>query len=192
MSKFTNIIGLMSGTSLDGLDICAVRFEEKQLQKFEITHCKTVPYNEQLRNKLKNSIYLSNEEISNLSIAFGVIFGNATNNFIKEYNLKNIDIISSHGLAQKTIYKKNWRSNKIKSPKGVFETVSIHWIDMISYVFGIKNISRADLVNLSKNGSAYDTSNIKLIDGKILNEQEAKITEIESQINNKKQLLLAQ
>ena len=45
MSKFTNIIGLMSGTSLDGLDICAVRFEEKQLQKFEITNCKTVPYN---------------------------------------------------------------------------------------------------------------------------------------------------
>ena len=97
MSKFTNIIGLMSGTSLDGLDICSVRFEEKQLQKFEIINCKTVPYNDQLRNKLKNSIYLSNEEISNLSIELGVIFGNATNNFIKEYNLKNIDIISSHG-----------------------------------------------------------------------------------------------
>jgi len=35
------------------------------------------------------------------------------------------------------------------------------------------------------------TSNIKLIDVKILNEQEAKITEIESQINNNNQLLLA-
>ncbi len=35
------------------------------------------------------------------------------------------------------------------------------------------------------------TSNIKLIDGKILNEQESKITEIESQINNNNQLLLA-
>ena len=103
MSKFTNIIGLMSGTSLDGLDICAVRFEEKQLQKFEITHCKTVPYNEQLRNKLKNSIYLSNEEISNLSIELGVIFGNATNNFIKEYNLKNIFNIDSDNILLKNI-----------------------------------------------------------------------------------------
>ena len=58
MSKFTNIIGLMSGTSLDGLDICAVRFEKKQLQKFEIINCKTISYNEQLKNKLKNSILL--------------------------------------------------------------------------------------------------------------------------------------
>ncbi len=84
-------------------------------------------------------------------------------NKFKLGKLVHSNIISSHGLAQKTIYKKNWRSNKIKSPKGVFETVSIHWIDMISYIFGIKNISRADLFNLSKNGSAYDTSNIKLI-----------------------------
>ena len=39
---------------------------------------------------------MSNEEISNLSIELGVILGH-TNNFVKEHNLKNIDIISSHG-----------------------------------------------------------------------------------------------
>lgn len=84
-------------------------------------------------------------------------------NKFKLGQLVHANIISSHGLAQKKIYPNNWRSNKNKSPKGVFETVSIHWIDMINYLFGIKNISQADLFNLSKKGSAYDTSNIRLI-----------------------------
>ena len=35
------------------------------------------------------------------------------------------NMISSKGLAIKTEYKNNWRSNIKKSKKGVFETVSI-------------------------------------------------------------------
>ena len=47
------------------------------------------------------------------------------------------NIIVSHGLALKKEYKKSWRSNKKKCPKGVFEIVSIHWIDLINYHFKI-------------------------------------------------------
>ena len=35
-------IGLMSGTSLDGLDVCYVKFEKKQHWNFEILHAETV------------------------------------------------------------------------------------------------------------------------------------------------------
>ena len=42
-------------------------------------------------------------------------------------------------------------SNKKLSPKGVFETVSIHALDLILYNFGIKRILFQNLSNTSSN-----------------------------------------
>ena len=40
----TNIIGLMSGTSLDGLDLVYVAFDKKSYKTFKILHSETIPY----------------------------------------------------------------------------------------------------------------------------------------------------
>jgi predicted dehydrogenase len=73
----------------------------------------------------------------------------------------------SHGLAQKNIYKNNWRSNIKKCPKGVYEIVSIHYIDLINYLFNVSKIEKPKLINLSKIGNGYDTS---LVEIKLKNE----------------------
>jgi predicted dehydrogenase len=78
-------------------------------------------------------------------------------------NLVYANLISSHGLAQLSKYKVNWRSKIKENPKGVLETVSIHGIDLINYIFGIKKIYSPYLVNLSKSGSSYDTAFSKII-----------------------------
>tara|TARA_Y100000591_G_scaffold19757_1_gene14626 strand:- start:1514 stop:2434 length:921 start_codon:yes stop_codon:yes gene_type:complete len=72
------------------------------------------------------------------------------------------NIINGHGLAKKKDYSKSWRSKKTKCPKGVFEIVSIHWIDLINFHFGIKKINRPKLLNSSKVGSSFDTSVVEL------------------------------
>ena len=72
------------------------------------------------------------------------------------------NMISSKGLATKNDYKNNWRSNIKKSKKGVFETVSIHDIDLINYYFKVKKIYKANLKNLSKVGDSFDTSLTKI------------------------------
>ena len=87
----------------------------------------------------------------------------------KKFNLGKLvyaNIISSHALAQKQIYKFNWRSKRKYSPMGVFEIVSIHYIDMINYIFEVLKIEKPKLLNLSKVGNSYDTSlvELKLID----------------------------
>ena len=81
------------------------------------------------------------------------------------------NISSSHGLAQKNDYKNSWRSSIIKSPKGVYEIVSIHFIDLINYLFNVSKIDKPDLVNSSNIGNSYDTSlvKIKLKDGALVN-----------------------
>lgn len=73
------------------------------------------------------------------------------------------DFILGHGLASKKEYAKSWRANKKLCPKGVFEIVSIHLIDLINFHFKIKKIEKPTLINLSKKGNSYDTSHIKLV-----------------------------
>ena len=49
-----NTIGLMSGTSLDGLDIVHVIFKQSKTWEFEIINAKTYSYSEKWVEKLNN------------------------------------------------------------------------------------------------------------------------------------------
>ena len=90
-------IGLMSGTSLDGLDICFAKFEKQNAWDFEIIKAETIPYPKALENQLKNSIYLSPEELLELNSEYGFYLGKAVKNFIEKHQLQHIDLIASHG-----------------------------------------------------------------------------------------------
>lgn len=50
--------------------------------------------------------------------------------------LRHCSIISGHGLGYKGIYKNSWRNDKEKAKNGIFETVSIHYLDMFIDEFG--------------------------------------------------------
>jgi hypothetical protein len=82
-----------------------------------------------------------------------------------KYNLGKLiyfNIISGHGLAlKKTVYKKNWRSNKKFCAKGVFEMAAIHWIDLINYIFEKVSFTKPNLYNISKIGNSFDNSVVK-------------------------------
>ena len=73
------------------------------------------------------------------------------------------NLITSHGLALKEEYKNNWRSNLKKSPKGVYEVISIHWIDLINFHFNINIIKKPKLLNHSGIGNSFDTSLVEII-----------------------------
>lgn len=96
--KTYTAIGLMSGTSLDGLDICHCSFTQKQEGwAFEILHAETIPYNEISEARLRNSMKISAEELMHLNAEYGIFIGETVKNFIAENNIKNLDVISSHG-----------------------------------------------------------------------------------------------
>ncbi|WP_313093729.1 anhydro-N-acetylmuramic acid kinase [Chryseobacterium flavum] len=93
----TLAIGLMSGTSLDGLDICLAEFEKQDKWTFQILKTETLPYSETWESKLKNSIYLSTEEILELHSEYGFYLGRQVREFIRKHQLENIDLVASHG-----------------------------------------------------------------------------------------------
>lgn len=93
----TLAIGLMSGTSLDGLDICLAEFEKKDKWHFQILKAETLPYSTEWENKLRNSIHLSVTDLLELHSDYGFYLGQKTKEFIEKHQLENIDLIASHG-----------------------------------------------------------------------------------------------
>lgn len=90
-------IGLMSGTSLDGLDICYAQFTFSGKWNFDILQAETISYSESWYHQLKNANQLSAEELLELDKEYGFFLGQKTKEFIEKYQLENIDLIASHG-----------------------------------------------------------------------------------------------
>ena len=97
MTNSINIIGLMSGTSVDGLDICYVSFDNHDPSKYEIIDCDTIDYDDNLKTKLKNIIKLDNDQIKQIDKEFGEFIGLSVLEFIKKNKSYDVDLISSHG-----------------------------------------------------------------------------------------------
>lgn len=96
MSNIFKIIGIMSGTSLDGIDIAHCTFKESRDWTYKIDKAITVQYPKKLKNKLKSSIELSGYDLIKLDHSLGEFIGLEINKFIK-YNNLNPELISSHG-----------------------------------------------------------------------------------------------
>ncbi|WP_312508323.1 anhydro-N-acetylmuramic acid kinase [Chryseobacterium culicis] len=90
-------IGLMSGTSLDGLDICLAEFEKHDHWTFQILKAETLPYSEEWEKKLRDSIHLSAEDLLALNSDYGFYLGRQVRAFINQHQLENIHLIASHG-----------------------------------------------------------------------------------------------
>ena len=93
------VIGLMSGTSLDGLDIICVRFNNRNTWKYQIEYCTTYTYSDKWMKKLKTAPQLNVEQIKLLDLEYGILLGEMINHFIQENNIlkTELDLISSHG-----------------------------------------------------------------------------------------------
>ena len=90
-------IGLMSGTSLDGLDICYAKFQNITNWEFEILKTETIPYSPEWKNRLQNAILLSTEDLLALDKEYGFYLGEKTQEFISKNNITDLDFIASHG-----------------------------------------------------------------------------------------------
>ena len=87
-------LGLMSGTSADGLTVCAV-----QIRPFKVVHFKNYPYPKKLQNRLLNAYQLKAGALSELNYELGALYAKLTARFLKEFHLSASDIcvIGSHG-----------------------------------------------------------------------------------------------
>lgn len=91
-------IGVMSGTSVDGVDLAHILLKKKDaIWSFEIFECETVPYDSVWTSKLKEAVAYSEVELRQLNTEYTQLLGTIIADFIKKYQLKNLDAICSHG-----------------------------------------------------------------------------------------------
>jgi anhydro-N-acetylmuramic acid kinase len=94
--KKYKVIGLMSGTSLDGLDIAYCSFEKNRSWTYTIIKAETLPYTSKWKAKLTASYKKKPGEISDINFEFGKFIGKEVVKFIKANKIFP-DLISSHG-----------------------------------------------------------------------------------------------
>lgn len=93
------VIGLMSGSSLDGLDIAFVEFHEQAgAWSYEIKATECYAYSAEWVEKLKKATSLNAADYQLLHTAYGHYTGQLVNAFIEEYGLHyQVQLIASHG-----------------------------------------------------------------------------------------------
>lgn len=98
--KERRIIGLMSGTSLDGLDMACVQFSGNHNDIcFSLIAGETVPLPLDIKKKLIHIELQTPRAIFQLNSQLALFFAESVNDFISKHNLKKseIDAIASHG-----------------------------------------------------------------------------------------------
>ncbi|MBK7872107.1 MAG: anhydro-N-acetylmuramic acid kinase [Saprospiraceae bacterium] len=96
--KTYRVLGLMSGSSLDGLDIafCEFNFDNQQLISWRIHHAETMPFTEEWQKRLKMLPQTSGKEIALAHPQFGHFMAELINQFLQQYP-QEPDFIASHG-----------------------------------------------------------------------------------------------
>jgi anhydro-N-acetylmuramic acid kinase len=97
ITKHYNFIGIMSGTSLDGVDLVhCTFFAEGDTYRYRINECVTIPYSDEWRKKLTTLPASSALEYASMHVAYGKFLGQLARNFVLRHSLS-VDYVASHG-----------------------------------------------------------------------------------------------
>jgi len=92
-----HIIGVMSGTSLDGVDLCYVNFRLKKNWDYNILNAITYKYSDEWKNRLLNATNLDKSNLDKLDIEYTNLLISLIKEFILKFRIDKVDSICSHG-----------------------------------------------------------------------------------------------
>lgn len=93
-----NVFGVMSGTSLDGVDLAHIQFAiVDQKWTFKILECETVGYSQNWIQQLKNAVDFSKEQLEVLNQNYTQLLAKIISEFTQKHKIENLDAVCSHG-----------------------------------------------------------------------------------------------
>jgi len=93
------VVGVMSGTSLDGIDLAEMTFSLNNHQKWEYSFgtTETIPYNPSWVAVLKEGIHFSAGRLQQLNNDYTLYLADVISSFIQDHRITALDAICSHG-----------------------------------------------------------------------------------------------
>ena len=93
-----NVVGVMSGTSLDGIDLAHIQLNVSDGKwDYKIFDAETIAYTPQWVEKLKVAIDYTEAELFALNSEYTIMLSSIINEFIVRHDLKDLDAVCSHG-----------------------------------------------------------------------------------------------
>ena len=92
-----SVIGVMSGTSLDGIDLVYCTISVKEKWDFKIHASETAPYSGEWQEKLSQAVNFQQEELESLNQDYTEFLAEVINTFISRNDIVNLDAVCSHG-----------------------------------------------------------------------------------------------
>tara|TARA_B100001287_G_C22686468_1_gene534018 strand:- start:4301 stop:5350 length:1050 start_codon:yes stop_codon:yes gene_type:complete len=88
------VLAMMSGTSLDGLDLVICDFIKQENWRYKLLKAKTIKYNRYWTQTLENLHKKNKKEIKKIDMSYAIFLANEIKFFAKNHR---IDLIASHG-----------------------------------------------------------------------------------------------
>ena len=94
-----HVLGVMSGTSLDGIDLAEVFFNISGDGQwaFELGHTETVPYSEQWKRRLREAVSYAKPDLEQLDDDYTELLSNIISEFLQQNEISELDAVCSHG-----------------------------------------------------------------------------------------------
>ncbi|WP_458627621.1 anhydro-N-acetylmuramic acid kinase [Winogradskyella sp. PC D3.3] len=92
-----NVIGVMSGTSLDGIDLIYATYKVDDCWDFKIHAAETIKYSSEWKTILSQLVNQSMEQLQAIDLDYSKYLASVILDFIKSHKIKGIDFIASHG-----------------------------------------------------------------------------------------------
>lgn len=96
-NKSYHVLGVMSGTSLDGVDIAQVKFTNGPQWSYQLGQALTLPYPQHIKKLLEKAVHLDQAELDALDETITHWFSDAINTFIARHKITDLDAVCSHG-----------------------------------------------------------------------------------------------
>jgi anhydro-N-acetylmuramic acid kinase len=95
---YYNVIGVMSGTSLDGVDLAHIQFQIKSNKwTFKVLECETISYDSNWISILKTAVDYTENQLLELNKNYTQLLSSIIVNFVNKHKIENLDAVCSHG-----------------------------------------------------------------------------------------------